>query len=85
MSKSGWIVGDNFLDWFGSAFVSAVYHLLQSRPVVLFVDGHHSHLALSLIKLAKEKGVHLFCIPPHTTHIATWVSMALLSSPGRGY
>jgi hypothetical protein len=69
MSKSGWMEGDNILDWFGSAFVPAVVHLLTSGPVVLFVDGHHSHLSLSLVKMAYGKGVHIFCLPPHTTHI----------------
>ena len=69
VSKSGWMEGDNFLDWFRSSFISAVQHLLESGPVVLFVDGHHSHLSLSLVKLEKETGVHLFCLPPHTTHI----------------
>ena len=61
--------GDNFLEWFGSTFIPVVEHLLTSGPVILFVDGHHSHLYLSLVKMAHEKGVHLFCLPPHTTHI----------------
>ena len=69
VSKSGWMEGDNFITWFKKLFLPAVDHLLLTGPVVLFLDGHHSHLSLELIHTAKEKGVHLYCFPPHTTHI----------------
>ena len=69
VSDSGWMEGNNFHSWFEKLFLPSVAHLLTTGPVVLFVDGHHSHLSLQLIKLAKSKGVHLFCLPPHVTHI----------------
>lgn len=47
-------------------FLSAVQHLFPEPGVVLFVDGHHSHMS---IELAREKGVNLVCFPPHMTHI----------------
>ena len=69
MSASGWMEGDNFLSWFEKIYLPAIDHLLTDAPVVLFVDGHHSHLSLSLIRKAREKNVHLICLPPHTTHL----------------
>ena len=69
VSKSGWMEADNFIAWFTKLFIPAVDHLLCTGPVVLFVDGHQSHLSLQLIYTAKEKGVHLYCLPPHTTHV----------------
>ena len=39
--------------------LTAIQHLSPDPGVVLFVDGHHSH------ELAREKGVHLVCFPPH--------------------
>lgn len=69
VSQSGWMEADNFMAWFVKLFLPAVNHLLHTGPVLLFVDGHHSHLSLPLIRTAKEKGVHLYCLPPHTTHI----------------
>ena len=69
VSNSGWMEGANFLDWFKKLFLSAVQHLSSKPGVVLFVDGHHSHLTLELIELARERGVHLVCFPPHMTHI----------------
>jgi hypothetical protein len=69
MSNSGWMEQDNFLEWFKKLFVPAVTLLTKSGPVVLFVDGHYSHLTLELIQHAKSHGVHIFCLPPHLTHI----------------
>ena len=69
MSKSGWMESSNFLSWFEKLFLPSVQHLLLEAPVVLFVDGHNSHLSLSLVRTAIEKRVHLMCLPPHTTHI----------------
>lgn len=68
-SDSGWMEAGNFYSWFEKLFVPAVAHLLATGPVILFVDGHHSHLTLQLVQYAKSKGVHLFCLPPHVKHI----------------
>ena len=68
-SDSGWMEGGNFYSWFKKLFVPAVAHLLRTGPVILFVDGHHSHLTLELVRHAKSQGVHIFCLPPHVTHV----------------
>lgn len=59
----------NFFEWFKKLFMPAVAPLIKTGPVVLFVDGHHSHLSMALIQYAKQEGVHIFCFPPHLTHI----------------
>ena len=41
---------------------------LETGPVILFMDGHTSHINLELITLARDRGVILFCLPSHTTH-----------------
>ena len=68
-SDSGWMESSNFLSWFEKMLLPAVDHLLSEGPVVLFVDGHHSHLSLALVRKARERGVHLMCLPPHATHL----------------
>ena len=59
----------NFLKWFELQFYPTVKHLTETGSVVLFFDGHYSHLSISLIKKARSFGIHLFCLPPNTTHI----------------
>ena len=37
------------------------------HPLLLLMDGHSSHYEPSSVELAKENGIILFCLPPHTT------------------
>ena len=43
-------------------------HADPNYPIIIFFDGHGSHLTVHMIELARKCGVHLFCLPPHTTH-----------------
>lgn len=40
----------------------------SKRPILLILDGHGSHLTDRMIELAIEHDIHLYCLPPHTTH-----------------
>ena len=69
ISDSGWMDGANFLSWFTKLFLSAVSYLTETAPVLLFLDGHHSHISLELIRRAHGSNVLLLCLPPNTTHL----------------
>ena len=69
VSESGWMEKANFLSWFKKLFVPSVQGLLESGPVVLIFDGHHSHISVELLEYARAKNVHLVCLPSHTSHI----------------
>lgn len=69
ISESGWMDPANFLSWFLKLFLPAVSHLTETGPVLLFFDGHYSHISLELIRAARQSNVHLLCLPPNTTHI----------------
>ena len=69
VSSSGWMEEANFEKWFQLQFYPAVKHLTETGPVVMFFDGHYSHLGIPLILKARSYGIHLFCLPPNTTHI----------------
>ena len=64
-SESGWIDSELFMAWMRKTFLR---YCSSQRPVLLFVDGHTSHINLDVIDLAHENEVILFCLPPHTTH-----------------
>ena len=44
VSSSGWMETAQFHEWFLKVFLSAVQDRLKTGPVLLFVDGHNSHL-----------------------------------------
>ncbi len=57
------------LEWFKQGFVPcATARNKTGAPILLIYDGHGSHTTLEWIEHAREHNVHLFCLPPHTTH-----------------
>ena len=64
-SENGWMNTSLFYGWLGNHFAQRIP---PSRPVVLVVDGHGSHIDIELSKLAIENQIHLYCLPPNCTH-----------------
>lgn len=64
--ESGWMTGEVFLKWL-QHFINYVKASKEDK-VLLIVDGHSSHKYVEVLKLAKENGVFLLCLPPHCTH-----------------
>ena len=66
-NPSGWISDEIFTEWMHH-FISQV-NPSKDRPIMLILDGHSSHTRnLNTIQLAREHGVVLVSIPPHTSH-----------------
>lgn len=68
-SPNGWT--DEFLcvEWFRKCFVPQVKARRESdAPFLLILDGHNSHITPEMRQLAIENDIHLFLLPPHTTH-----------------
>ena len=68
VSESGWTDACNFLSWFLMLVCPAVSHLTSSGPIFLFIDSHHLHISLQLIRAAKKTNVQVFCLLPNCTH-----------------
>ena len=77
VSKSGWMERDNFCSWFEKLFIPSVTYLIETGPVVLFMDGHASHLGLKVIQKARKNNIHLIAVPAHTTHITQPLDVGL--------
>ena len=69
LSEKGWT--SNFIgtQWFEKGFVpQAKARNVSGKPILLIYDGHRSHETLELREAADKAEIHLFCIPPHTSH-----------------
>ena len=66
-SDKGWITSDLFESWLSEHFLK---HAVSARPVLLLLDGHSTHNQPEVIRLARDKEVIIFCLPPHATHEA---------------
>ena len=67
LSDKGWITTELFESWLYEHFLK---HAVPARPLLLLLDGHSTHYQPQLIRMAREKGVLILCLPPHTTHEA---------------
>lgn len=65
LSSNGWVDSELFRGWLVDHFVK---HATGARPLFLLLDGHSSHYQPELVRYARDNGVILFCLPPHTTH-----------------
>ena len=63
---SGYINSAIFLSWFQDCFVKQIG---RSRPIVVIIDNHTSHLSTELIDYAKSENIELLFLPAHTTHL----------------
>lgn len=65
-SPSGWMVTElfpevlnHFIKYTGSS---------KENPTLLICDNHESHISITALNIAKENGVTILTIPPHTSH-----------------
>jgi len=68
-SKSGWMDSELFLSWFRDHFIPSINERKVRKPVVLFVDGHTSHINLEVAKLSREENIVLYCLLEHASHL----------------
>ncbi|KAL8573814.1 hypothetical protein ACOMHN_019088 [Nucella lapillus] len=66
-SSNGWIDTEIFQSWFETAFCPSVAHL--QKPVVLFADGHATHLSMKVHELCNEHGIIVYQFPSHASHL----------------
>nr|CAI5856155.1 unnamed protein product [Callosobruchus analis] len=64
---SGWMQTNHFTEWFNH-FVAKTKPTAD-EPVLLNLDGHHSHTKnIEVIEIARKNFVTIIGLPPHTTH-----------------
>ena len=67
LSDKGWINTERFEAWLSEHFLE---HAVSARPSLLLLDGHSTHYQPQSVRLAKEHGLIVLCLPPLTTHEA---------------
>ncbi|EJF55491.1 DDE-domain-containing protein, partial [Dichomitus squalens LYAD-421 SS1] len=68
-SPNGWTDDFLCLEWFRKCFIpQATARRETDAPILLILDGHGSHVTSEMRHLAMDHNIHLFCLPPHTTH-----------------
>ncbi|KAL0830073.1 hypothetical protein ABMA28_003530 [Loxostege sticticalis] len=68
-SETGWMKADIFYDYIVKGLNKWVEERNVPKPVLVFVDGHKSHLTLRLSEYCNENGIILYALPPNATHL----------------
>ncbi|MEW8546491.1 MAG: hypothetical protein AB2693_23480 [Candidatus Thiodiazotropha sp.] len=77
-SDKGWMDSELFVQ-FLVEFVAFVKSQSITFPVLLFVDGHSTHLSLEAAEFCQENGVILYCLLPNATHVLQACDIGLFS------
>lgn len=65
-SKSGWMTEE--------IFPTYLEHIIKhtrcsvDHKILLILDNHESHVSLKTVDMAKENGIIMLTLPPHTSH-----------------
>ena len=65
-TRTGWINEEIFLKYL-LHFIKET-RCSNEKPVLLIMDNHEAHISIKTIDLAKENGITILTIPPHTSH-----------------
>ena len=63
-----------FLEWFQEIFIVHTSHL---GKILLFINGHCSHITVDLINAPIHNNIILYCLLPHATHILQPLDVAV--------
>ena len=68
-SDSGWMKAEVFFEFMANAFNPWLEEKKVKKPVILFVDGHKTHMTLQISTFCQDNGIILYLLPPNTTHM----------------
>jgi len=69
LSENGWMTTESFCEFIANIFHSWLVTENVQFPVILYLDGHLSHVTIPLVSFCREKQIELIALYPDTTHI----------------
>ena len=67
-TQNGWMTSEAFFSWFSNLFFAEIRNKVQF-PILVFLDGHSSHVGLAMSEFCRKNNIILYCFPPHASHI----------------
>ena len=65
------------------AFLKSLFSFVKLKeiplPIILFVDGHSTHMTLEAAEFCKSHDIILYCLLPNATHIMQAADIGLFS------
>lgn len=76
-SEKGWMNGEVFFEYVANIFYPWLLEQNTNFPIVLFLDGHSSHLTYHLSKFCSDKQIVLVALYPNSTHVLQPLDVAI--------
>ena len=76
-TKKGWMTVEAFLFYITDVFDAYLSATNVKKPVILFVDGHVSHLSMDVTEYCVKSGIILICLLAFTTHLLQPLDLAV--------
>ncbi|XP_044596938.1 MFS-type transporter clz9-like [Cotesia glomerata] len=76
-SDSGWMTAETFYEYISNVFYPWLLKNEITFPVILYLDGHASHLSYPLTKFCREMKIQLVAFYPNATHILQPMDVAM--------
>lgn len=67
-SENGWMCGSTFYEYIANVFLLWLNKQDIPKPIILFLDGHCSHMTIQVSDLCVENGIELLALYPNSTH-----------------
>lgn len=80
LSSSGWMKADTFYDYIVVHFLPWIKENEIPLPIVIFVDGHASHVSLTLSEFCDENQIILIALYPNATHVLQPMDVGVFSN-----
>jgi hypothetical protein len=68
VTSSGWMEQHAFTGWLKDVFIVHKKKIHGDEFVLLYLDGHSSHISFEIADICFQNNVVLVCLPPNTSH-----------------
>lgn len=76
-SDNGWMTGETFFEYFANVFYPWLVQTKTEFPVIVFCDGHSSHLTMALSEFCRKNAIDLIALYPNATQILQPMDVAV--------
>ncbi|XP_066590532.1 uncharacterized protein [Prorops nasuta] len=77
ISENGWMTTETFYEYIANIFYPWLLKENIEFPVIIYLDGHSSHVTIPLVKFCRENRIELIALFPNATHILQPLDIAL--------
>ncbi|TGZ51112.1 Uncharacterized protein DBV15_11450 [Temnothorax longispinosus] len=76
-SENGWMTTETFYEYITNVFYPWLVKKNIEFPIIVYLDGHSSHVTIPLVSFCKERQIELIALFPNATHIMQPLDIAL--------